>query len=88
MAWWMPTQTSRSPALEMNKAWFAAALIDARLIAWLKLIAYDGDLAGAEPKTLRHQIFHAAARLVRRARHRRLKIAAAWHRLTALPQAP
>lgn len=87
-----------SQALAMNKAWFAAALIAACLIAWLKLIALDGDLATAEPKTLRYRIFHAAARLVKGARRRRLKVAAtwpwadaiatAWHRLTALPQAP
>jgi hypothetical protein len=87
-----------SQALAMNKACFAAPLIAACLIAWLKLIALDGDLAKAEPKTLRYRIFHAAARLVRGARRRRLKIAAtwpwadtivtAWHRLTALPQAP
>jgi len=87
-----------SQALAMNKAWFAAALIAASLIAWLKLIALDGDLAKAEPKTLRYRILHAAARLARGARRRRLKIAAtwpwadaivtAWDRLTALPHAP
>jgi hypothetical protein len=87
-----------SQALAMNRAWFAAALIAAALIAWLKLIALDGDLAKAEPKTLRYRILHAAARLVRGARRRRLKIAAAWpwadaivtawDRLAALPQAP
>jgi hypothetical protein len=87
-----------SQALRMNKAWFTAALIAAALIAWLKLIALDGDLARAEPKTLRYRIFHAAARLTRGSRRRRLKIAAtwpwakaivtAWDRLTALPQAP
>jgi len=42
-----------SQALAMNKAWFAAALIAACLIAWLELIALDSDLARAEPKTLR-----------------------------------
>jgi hypothetical protein len=87
-----------STTMAMNKAWFTTALIAAALIAWLKLIALDGDLARAEPKTLRYRIFHAAARLVRGARRRRLKIAAtwpwadaivtAWDRLAALPQAP
>jgi len=33
----------------MNKAWFTAALI-----ACLRHIARDGDLARAEPKTLRY----------------------------------
>jgi hypothetical protein len=38
------------------------------LLAWLKLLALDGDLARAEPKTLRYRLLHAAARLVRGAR--------------------
>ena len=82
----------------LNQAWLAAALIAATLLAWLKLLALDGPLAKAEPKTLRYRILHAAARLVRSGRRRRLKIAAAWpwapaiitawDRITALPQAP
>ena len=48
------------------------------LLAWLKLIALDGELAKAEPKTLRYRLLHAAARLVRGGRRRTLKIAAAW----------
>ena len=48
------------------------------LPAWLKLIALDGDLARAEPKTLRYRLLHAAARLVRGGRRRTLKIAANW----------
>ena len=38
---------STSPA--MNKAWQAAAPTAATLLAWLKLLALDGTLAGAEP---------------------------------------
>ncbi len=82
----------------MNKAWLAAALTAATLLAWLKLLALDGRLAGAEPKTLRYRILHAAARLTRGGRQRRLKIQAtwpwaadiitAWNRISALPQAP
>ena len=37
----------------MNSAWLAAALIAAALLSWLRLIALNGDLAKAEPKTLR-----------------------------------
>jgi Transposase DDE domain group 1 len=76
----------------------AAALIAATLLAWLRLLALDGDLARAEPKTLRYKILHAAARLVRGGRRRRLKIprtwpwataiAIAWARISALPQSP
>ena len=82
----------------MNSAWLAAALIAATLLSWLRLIAMDGDLARAEPKTLRYRVLHAAGKLVRGGRRRRLKIpatwpwadaiATAWARITALPQAP
>ena len=87
-----------SQAMAMNKAWFTAALIAAALLAWLKLLALDGSLARAEPKTLRYKILHAAARITRRARRRQLKIQASWpwahdivtarDRITALAQAP
>jgi hypothetical protein len=87
-----------SHAFALNQAWLAAALIAATLLAWLRLLALDGHLAKAEPKTLRYRILHAAARLVRTSRRLRLKIAAtwpwapaivtAWNRITALPQAP
>src|SRR5690349_18952315 len=53
-------------------------MIAAILLAWLKLLAVDGDLAKAEPKTLRHRVLHTAARLVRGGRRRRLKIQATW----------
>jgi hypothetical protein len=82
----------------INSAWLAASLTAATLLAWLKLLALDGDLARAEPRALRYRILHAAARLTRSARRRRLKIpaawpwadaiATAWTRIAALPQAP
>jgi len=85
-------------SMAMNEAWFSAALIAATLLAWLRLLALDDRLARAEPKTLRYRILHAAARLVRGGRRRRLKIqatwpwaaaiVAAWERISALPQAP
>jgi hypothetical protein len=82
----------------MNSAWLAVALIAAALLSWLRLLALDGDLARAEPKTLRYRVLHAAGKLVRGGRRRRLKIpatwpwadaiATAWARITALPHAP
>ena len=83
---------------QVNAAWLTASMIACILLAWLKLLALDGDLARAEPKTLRYRVLHAAARLVRGGRRRRLKIQAswpwaeaittAWRRIGALPQAP
>ena len=82
----------------INAAWLTASMTGQILLAWLKLLALDGDLAKAEPKTLRYRVLHAAARLVRGGRRRRLKIqatwpwaeaiTAAWRRIDALPQAP
>ena len=82
----------------INAAWLTAAMIGQILLAWLKLLALDGDLAKAEPKTLRYRVLHSAGRLVRGGRKRRLKIqatwpwaeaiTAAWQRIDALPQAP
>ena len=87
-----------SESFAINSAWLAASLIAATLLAWLRLLALDGDLAKAEPKTLRYRILHAAARLARGGRRRRLRIAAtwpwadaiaaAWAMITALPQGP
>ena len=53
-------------------------MIAAILLSWLKFLALDGDLARAEPKTLRYRVLHAGARLVRGGRRRTLKIAATW----------
>ena len=84
-----------SHGFAFNQAWLTAAMTGQILLSWLKLIALDGDLARAEPKTLRYRILHAAARLVHGGRRRRWKIAAnwpwaeaiatAWQRITALP---
>jgi len=87
-----------SQSLATSTAWLTASLLAATLLAWLRHLALDGDLARAEPKTLRYRLFHAAARLTRGGRRRHLKIAAtwpwapaittAWDRISALPQAP
>ena len=42
------------------------------------LLALDGDLARAEPKTLRYRILHAAGRIVRGQRRRYLRIPPSW----------
>src|SRR5260370_40631604 len=82
----------------INAAWLTASMTGQILLAWLKLLALDGDLAKAEPKTLRYRVLHAAARLGRGGRRRCLEIPATWPRAVAitaagehtdaLPQAP
>ena len=42
-----------SQSFAINQAWLSASLIAAALLAWLRLLALDSDLARAEPKTLR-----------------------------------
>jgi hypothetical protein len=61
-----------------NSAWLQPVTLAVSLLAWLRLTALDGELAKAEPKTLRFRIFSAPARLVTHARHRILKIPPGW----------
>ena len=44
----------------------------------MRLLLLDGVLAKAEPATLRYQLLHAAARLVKRSRHLILRIPQTW----------
>jgi len=80
-----------------NQAWLLAANIASDLLAYLQLLGLekDGELAAAEPVTLRATILHIPARLTAHARRRILKIerswpwaetvVAAWNRLGAIP---
>ena len=63
---------------QVNTAWCQAASIACDLLAWLRLLALDGDLAKAEPKTLRYKILHTAGRIVKGQRRRHLKIPPSW----------
>ena len=63
---------------KVNTAWCQAASIACDLLAWLRLLALDGDLARAEPKTLRYKILHTAGRIVKGQRRRYLRIPPSW----------
>jgi hypothetical protein len=65
---------------QASAAWCRAASIACDLLAWLRLLALDGDLAAAEPKTLRCKVLRTAGRIVKGQRRRHLKIAASWPR--------
>src|SRR4051794_35868993 len=84
------TGLRRLPSREfaINQAWCTAAAIAADLIAWLQLLALDGNLALAEPKRLRYRILHTAARLVRGQRRRPGTTPAPGHTQTVRPPAP
>jgi hypothetical protein len=61
---------------QVNQAWLDAAMTACILLAWLKLLALDGDLAKAEPKTLRYRLRPPCPG----GRRRAVKIAANWPR--------
>ena len=70
----------RFPSREfsINQTWLTLTMIAADLVAWLKMLALDGDLAKAEPKALRYKLLHVPARLVHGARQRRLRLPKTW----------
>ena len=85
-----------SRVFAINAAWLELALTGIDLLAWTQHLLLDGDLAAAEPKTLRYRLLHVAARITRSARRTRLRLAGTWpwadqlvtafRRLAALPQ--
>jgi hypothetical protein len=74
------TGLGRLPSREyrINQAWVQIVAVAADLVAWLQLLALDGELAKTEPKLLRFRMLHVPARLTRGARRRRLRIPADW----------
>ncbi|MGC5365757.1 IS1380 family transposase [Streptomyces sp. DT24] len=80
----------------INAVWLELSLTAVDLLAWMRVLLLDGELAAAEPKKLRYRLLHIAARLTRGGRHLRLRIsvtwpwrhelAAAFDRLAALPR--
>jgi hypothetical protein len=71
----------------INKAWCTAVSLACDLLAWLRFLTLSGDLAKAEPKTLRYRLLHTAGRIVHGQRRRRLKIPDTWPWAQALCQA-
>ncbi len=50
----------------------------ADLVRWFQLLCLTGPLAKAEPKTLRWQLWHTPARVVRHARRNIVRILDDW----------
>lgn len=62
----------------INEAWCQVVALAVDLLAWLRHLTLDGDLAKAEPKTLRYRLLHTAARITRGQRQRWLNIPPDW----------
>ena len=54
-----------SRSFAINQAWLSVVMLAVDLIAWTQHLLLHGDLAKAEPKTLRYRLLHVAARLTR-----------------------
>jgi hypothetical protein len=70
--------------LEANRNWLALVCFAADLVRWFQLLCLTGPLAIAEPKTLRWQLWHTPARIVRRSRRRIVRILDGWPSEAAL----
>ena len=80
----------------INQVWLELALTGIDLLAWTRTLLLHGELAKAEPKKLRYQLLHTAARITRSGRRTWLHLAETWPwatdlltaytRLTQLPQ--
>jgi hypothetical protein len=61
-----------------NQAWLELVLTGADLLAWARLVCLDGDLARAEPKTLRYRLLHTAGRIIHTGRQVILRLPVHW----------
>lgn len=64
--------------LDANRAWMALVCFAADLVRWFQLLCLTGPLARAEPKTLRWQLWHTPARVVRHGRQTIVRILDDW----------
>jgi hypothetical protein len=70
-----------------NRVWLELVLAAQDLTVWTQALLLDGDLAVAEPKTLRYRLLHVAARIVRHARQVILRLQRSWPWAVQLAQA-
>lgn len=63
---------------QRNEAWLEIVLVAQDLTAWTQRLCLDGELAVAEPKTLRYRLWHVAARIVRHARRTIIRLQRTW----------
>jgi hypothetical protein len=70
-----------------NSVWLELVLAAQDLTCWTQALLLDGELAVAEPKTLRYRLLHVAARIVRHARRVILRLQRSWPWAVALARA-
>jgi Transposase DDE domain group 1 len=63
---------------DANAAWMEMVLAAADLLVWCQQLLLDGELAVAEPRTLRYRLLHVAARLLHRSRQVWLRLPEHW----------
>ena len=68
----------------INAAWLAAVLMAGDLLAWMKALCLDGELARAEPGRLRYALLHTAGIIVSGGRRHTLRLAEGWPWAAAL----
>jgi hypothetical protein len=70
-----------------NAVWLELVLAACDLVCWAQRLLLDGELAVAEPKTLRYRLWHTAARVVRHARRTIVRLQRTWPWATELARA-
>jgi hypothetical protein len=70
-----------------NQVWLELVLAAQDLTVWTQALLLDGDLALAEPKTLRYRLLHTAGRIVHHARRVILRLQRSWPWATQLARA-
>jgi hypothetical protein len=62
----------------LNEVWLEIVMLAHDLIVWTQALALDGELAKAEPKRLRYQLFHVAGKLAFSGRRAKLHLDHDW----------
>jgi DDE family transposase len=61
-----------------NAVWLELVLMAQDLLCWAQTLLLDGELAVAEPKTLRYRLLHTAARIAHHARRTIVRLQRTW----------
>jgi hypothetical protein len=74
-------------AFALNEVWLEIVMLAHDLLVWTQALALDGELAKAEPKRLRYQLFHVAGKLAFSGRRAKLHLDHDWPWVTELTAA-